>query len=80
MILNRKVYAKLLAWKEECNGNRALLAEGARRIGKSTICEEFGKNEYETYKDFEKRMRRHQQEDNIRSNYYVLFKRYFNNP
>lgn len=48
MILKRKIYAKLLAWKEECNGNRALLVEGARRIGKSTICEEFGKNEYET--------------------------------
>ena len=48
MILKRKVYSKLLAWREECNGNRALLVEGARRIGKSTICEEFGKNEYET--------------------------------
>ena len=48
MILKRKIYSKLLSWKEECDGNRALLVEGARRIGKSTICEEFGKNEYET--------------------------------
>ena len=31
------------------SGEKALLIEGARRIGKSTICEEFGKNEYESY-------------------------------
>ena len=30
-------------------GEKALLTEGARRMGKSTICEEFGKNEYESY-------------------------------
>ncbi len=48
MILKRKMYAKLLAWKKECNGSRALLIEGARRIGKSTIVKEFAKNEYRT--------------------------------
>ncbi len=36
-------------WKNESNGNTALLIEGARRIGKSTVVEEFGKNEYESY-------------------------------
>ena len=49
MILKRKIYKKLLEWKKECQGKKALLIEGARRIGKSTICEEFGKNEYESY-------------------------------
>ena len=49
MILKRKIYKKLLEWKKECRGKKALLIEGARRIGKSTICEEFGKNEYESY-------------------------------
>ena len=43
MILKRKIYKKLLEWKNECQGKKALLIEGARRIGKSTICEEFGK-------------------------------------
>ncbi len=49
MIFKRKIYQKLLEWKNECQGTKALLIEGARRIGKSTICEEFGKNEYENY-------------------------------
>jgi len=49
MILKRKIYDKLLAWKKECNGSKVLLIEGARRIGKSTVCEEFAKNEYQTY-------------------------------
>ena len=49
MLLRRKIYTKLVEWKEESQGTKALLIEGARRIGKSTICEEFGKNEYETY-------------------------------
>ncbi len=49
MVLQRKIYSKLLDWKNECNGSKALLIEGARRIGKSTICEEFGRNEYESY-------------------------------
>lgn len=49
MALKRKIYKKLLAWKEKSNGSRAILVEGARQIGKSTICEEFAKNEYESY-------------------------------
>ena len=49
MILKRKIYDKLLAWKNECKGSKALLIEGARRIGKSTVCEEFAKNEYQSY-------------------------------
>ena len=49
MILKRKIYDKLLAWKKECNGSKVLLIEGARRIGKSTVCEEFAKNEYQSY-------------------------------
>lgn len=48
MILKRKIYNKLLEWKKN-NGKRALLIEGARRVGKSTIVEEFGKNEYRSY-------------------------------
>ena len=49
MVLKRKIYSKLLEWKEEANGSKAILIEGARRIGKSTICEEFAKNEYDNY-------------------------------
>ena len=49
MLFKRKIYTKLLEWKQESHGTKALLIEGARRIGKSTICEEFAKNEYETY-------------------------------
>ena len=49
MIFKRKIYSKLLDWKNKSNGSTALLIEGARRIGKSTIVEEFAKNEYETY-------------------------------
>ena len=49
MILKRKIYDKLLAWKQETAGQKALLVEGARRIGKSTIVEEFGKKEYKSY-------------------------------
>lgn len=45
----RKIYNKLLEWKENSNGKTALLIEGARRIGKSTIVEQFAKNEYEEY-------------------------------
>ena len=39
----------MLRWKEERQGETALLIEGARRIGKSTIVEEFAKNEYSSY-------------------------------
>lgn len=49
MVFRRKAYAKLLQWKELAAGTSAVLLEGARRIGKSTIVEEFAKNEYEDY-------------------------------
>lgn len=49
MIFKRKIYTRLLEWKEKSKGSRALLIEGARRIGKSTIVEEFAKNEYRSY-------------------------------
>lgn len=49
MIFERKIYQKLLSWKNETQGKRAILVEGARRIGKSTIVEEFAKQEYENY-------------------------------
>lgn len=49
MIFQRKIYNKMLAWKTSSRGSTALLIEGARRVGKSTIAEEFAKNEYEDY-------------------------------
>lgn len=48
-MFERKIYDKLLAWKNESSGEKALLIEGARRIGKSTIAEEFAKREYKSY-------------------------------
>jgi len=49
MVFKRKIYNKLLEWKELSAGTSALLIEGARRIGKSTIVEEFAKREYDDY-------------------------------
>ena len=48
-MFRRKIYDKLLTWKSESDGRTAVLIEGARRIGKSTIAEEFAKNEYGSY-------------------------------
>ena len=48
MIFKRKIYSKILDWKNTNNGSTALLIEGARRVGKSTIVKEFGKNEYKS--------------------------------
>lgn len=48
-IFRRKIYSKIKAWKEKSAGKTALLIEGARRIGKSTIAEEFARNEYKDY-------------------------------
>lgn len=47
--MKRKIYNKLLEWKEQRNGATAVLIEGARRIGKSYIVEEFARNEYDSY-------------------------------
>jgi len=49
MDIKRKIYQKLCDWKNTANGSRALLIEGAHRIGKSTAAEEFAKNEYKSY-------------------------------
>lgn len=49
MVFQRKIYNQLLNWKTHASKEKALLIEGARRIGKSTIVEEFGKNEYKSY-------------------------------
>ncbi|MCI6715653.1 MAG: AAA family ATPase [Lachnospiraceae bacterium] len=49
MKIRRKIYGKLIEWKNSSKGTKALLIEGARRIGKSTIAEELGKNEYKSY-------------------------------
>ena len=49
MIFRRKLYNDMLRWKNERKGTTALLIKGARRVGKSTLAEEFAKNEYKTY-------------------------------
>ena len=49
MEIQRKIYQHLLRWKEETNGKKALLIEGARRVGKSTIAEKFAKEQYKSY-------------------------------
>ncbi len=48
-IFERKIYQKMLDWKNESNGKTALLIKGARRVGKSTIAEEFAQKEYSSY-------------------------------
>jgi len=48
-IFKRKIYDKMLQWKQERSGKTALLVKGARRIGKSTIVEEFAHREYDSY-------------------------------
>ena len=48
-IFKRKIYDSIKRWEEENDGKSALLVEGARRVGKSTIVEQFARNEYESY-------------------------------
>lgn len=48
-MFKRKIYETMREWKRYSDGKTALLIEGARRVGKSTICEEFAKNEYDAY-------------------------------
>ena len=48
-IFKRKIYDKIAEWKETRDGRTALLIRGARRVGKSTIAEEFAKREYASY-------------------------------
>lgn len=48
-MFQRKIYSKMLEWKEQSGGKTALLIEGARRIGKSTVVERFAQKEYQSY-------------------------------
>lgn len=48
-MFKRKIYEKLINWKQNHHNEYALLIEGARRIGKSTVALEFAKNEYDDY-------------------------------
>ena len=47
--MKRKIYSELLKWKKENKGEVALLIDGARRIGKSYIVEQFAKENYKNY-------------------------------
>lgn len=49
MYFKRKGYEKLLEWKSKCANKYAVLLEGVRRVGKSTIAKLFAENEYKTY-------------------------------
>ena len=48
MIFQRKMYQTLLRWKEENQGKKAILIEGARRVGKTTVVKAFAENEYDS--------------------------------
>ena len=49
MEIKRKLYQRLLKWKAETKGTKAILIEGARRVGKSTLAEKFAKEQYRSY-------------------------------
>ncbi len=49
MILQRKIYQRLLEWKNSSSAGKAMLIKGARRVGKSFMAEEFAKQEYKSY-------------------------------
>lgn len=48
-MLKRKLYSRLVEWKDKSKGKTALLIDGARRVGKSYLCEQFGKEQYKSY-------------------------------
>ena len=48
-VFRRKIYNEILEWKEKRSDKYALLIKGARRVGKSTIAEEFAKKEFKSY-------------------------------
>ena len=48
-LFKRKIYDNLLQWKEQWQGKYAVLIEGARRVGKSTLAENFARREYKSY-------------------------------
>lgn len=47
--MKRKIFEKMLKWKEDSAGKTALLIDGARRVGKSYIAEEFAKENYKSH-------------------------------
>ena len=47
--MKRKLYEKLVEWKQKSQGRSAVLIQGARRVGKSYIAEQYAKNEYDSY-------------------------------
>lgn len=49
VIFKRKLYQRMLFWKEESKGSTALLIRGARRVGKSTLAEDFARREYKNF-------------------------------
>ena len=49
-MFQRKIYNDLLKWKNESQGRSAVLIEGARRIGKTSVAEYFGSNEFPAFK------------------------------
>ena len=49
IVFRRKIYDEILEWKEKYSHKYALLIKGARRVGKSTIAEEFAKKEFKSY-------------------------------
>ena len=49
MVFKRKIYDDLLQWKRMDEGRTAVLIQGARRVGKSTIAQEFAAKEYDSY-------------------------------
>ena len=48
-LFRRKLYDELLQWKQKWNGRYAVLIEGARRVGKSTLVKQFAQNEYDSF-------------------------------
>ena len=49
LAMKRKIYDQLVSWKQDGAGRTALLIDGARRVGKSYVAEEFAKAEYKSY-------------------------------
>lgn len=49
LALKRKIYDQLVRWKKDGAGKTALLIDGARRVGKSYVAEQFAKTEYKSY-------------------------------
>ena len=48
-MFKRKIYQQMLEWKEISQGRSALLIQGARRVGKSTVAQDFARREYKSY-------------------------------